>query len=149
MVVQHQVAGRDTVVVCIDREQRSACAPELASAVREALVQELIKQGRAGDGVHVVIADRAFEAWILADAKGLHQRGVFRQRPAFNSFEGQLGAGGKKGVVELVRLLGRSYRKTVDGPRLFTLLDFRLARRHKPGDGGSRSLDKFLRAVGI
>jgi hypothetical protein len=148
-VIQHQVAGRNQVVICIDREQRTLCTPGFASAVTEALRVELQKRGRPSTDVHVVIADRAFEAWLLADAKGLHQRKVFKRPPPFYSFEGQLGERQLKGVVELTTLLGRPYSKTKDGPDIFTKLNFSTARTHVKGASGSKSLDKFLRTLGV
>lgn len=148
-VIAHQTAGRTKVVVCIDREQRSICAPGFATAVLDALKMELQRRGKPSDDVHVVIADRTFEAWLLADAKGLHQRKVFKQAPKFNSFEGQMGERQLKGVVELTNLLDRAYSKTKDGPDIFTKLDFPTARTHSKGAAGSKSLDKFLRTLGI
>lgn len=148
-VIQHQAAGLTQVLICIDREQRTLCAPGFASAVMEALRVELQRRGKPWNDVHVVIADRTFEAWLLADAKGLYQRKVFKRAPHFHSFEGQLGERQLKGVVELTTLLGRSYSKTRDGPDLFTKLDFATARTHAKGASGSKSLDKFLRTLGV
>jgi len=148
-VIQHRLQGRERVIVCIDREQRELCAPALAHSIRSALVSELDKKGRSPGDLHVVVADRCFEAWILADAAGLYSRGVFSMPPAFHSFEGQLGAERKKGTKELDKLLGRAYSKTVDGPLLFRQLSVKSARCHQKNGSGSRSFDKFLRAVGV
>jgi hypothetical protein len=111
---------------------------------------EFRKRGRGrGDlaKVSVVVADRAFEAWILAGARGLHAAGRFASRPTFQRFEGAPGLNLKKGLVELGRLLGRDYHKTTDGPRLFSELDFAAARDHR--SHGSKSLDKLLRELGL
>jgi hypothetical protein len=148
-VIQHQTAGRTRVVICIDREQRTLCAPGFASAVLEALRAELQRRGKPSTDVYVVIADRAFEAWLLADAKGLHQRKVLKSAPRFKSFEGQPGERQHMGVAELSTLLGRPYSKTKDGPALFEKLDFARARQYAQGGSGSRSLDKFLRTLGV
>jgi hypothetical protein len=148
-VIQHQAAGRTKVVICIDREHRTLCAPGFATAVTEALRAELQRRGKPSTDVHVVIANRAFEAWLLADAKGLHQRKALKRAPNFHSFEGQLGERQLKGAVELATLLGRPYSKTKDGPDLFTKLDFMTARTHAKGASGSKSLDKFLRTLGV
>jgi len=93
--------------------------------------------------------DRTFEAAVLADATGLHSRGVFKRAPTFRSFEGSLGKNNRKGVDDLTDLLGRPYNKTKDGPRLFEQLNFTVARDHSAGARGSRSLDKLLRSLGI
>jgi hypothetical protein len=148
-VKQHVVAGRTTVVVCFDREQRAVCCPELARQVEAATRSELIRQNCPNYKLHIVVADRTFEAWLLADASGLHSRGVFRNAPTFHRFEGDMGREAKKGLVELASLLGRAYGKTSDGPALFRKLDFAAARDKSAGGRGSRSLDKFLRALGV
>jgi len=148
-VIAHQVAGRSKVVICIDREQRPQCAPVFASEVKEALFRELRNKGHEPKDVHLVISDRAFEAFLLADARGLSQRGRFIQAPKFHCFEGEMGAQGKKGVLELSVLLGREYLKTRDGPLLFAGLNFEVARKHRNGGSGSRGLDKLLRALGV
>lgn len=149
-VVTHIVAGRKTVVVCIDREKREACAGEFAQAVARALEGELESAGGAARWgeyqVSVVVADRSFEAWLLADARGLHQRKVFRQAPKFHGFEGARGKQGRLGVVEIGELWGRAYDKAGDGRELFDKVSFKQAR--VPGEG-SRSLDKLLRTLGI
>jgi hypothetical protein len=91
----------------------------------------------------------AFEAWILADAAGLHQRRTFVVAPSFHSFEGSLGLNATKGKDDISRLLGRSYSETSDGPKLFEKVDFAAARKFGSGTGGSRSLDKLLRTLGV
>lgn len=149
-VIELHAGGCERVVVCFDREQRADSAPTLARDVTAALAAELAKRGKAGPpNLHVVIADRAFEAWLLAGADELHAKGLFKSLPTFACFEGQLGAEGKKGTVELTRLLGREYGKTKDGPTLFGSLDIVATRTHAPGARGSRSFDKLLRSIGV
>lgn len=143
-VKSHIAAGRTKVVLCMDREQRSDCPGKLAISLRAAIVAQV---GPAD--VHVVIADRTFEAWILADARGLHASRHFKLKPNFTCFEGSMGERDRKGCIELDRLLGREYSKTVDGPRLFAALNFAHARDFGPGRPGSRSLDKLLRTLGV
>ncbi len=148
-VIAHVQAGRSSVVVCFDRENRQECAPGLATEVSSALADELVRRGKHGVAVCVVVVDRAFEAWILADAAGLVSRGHFVRAPTFRCFEGQSGSQSKKGTIEISRLLDRDYDKTRDGPRLFERLDFTSARQHGAGARGSKSLDKFLRCLGV
>lgn len=148
-VVQHQTAGRSPIVVCIDREQRDMSAIRLGTEVHRALCTLLRKEKRAYHDVFVVIADRTFEAWILADARGLHQKRAFVRAPSFETFEGSMGKEQKKGLVELTELLGRPYGKRTDGPRLFEKLRFVEARKHGAGEHGSRSLDSFLTTLGV
>ena len=148
-VVAHQVAGRSRVIVCFDRERRLQAAIDLQSTVAAELARLLTLKGRSAGGVFVVVADRAFEAWLLAGAGGLAARRLFRRLPPFMCFEGELGAREHLGVEELTALLGRAYKKTRDGPDLFEAIDFVEARRHGSGRRGSASLDAFLRAVGV
>lgn len=144
-ILQHRAAGRRPIVVCIDREQRTVSATEFAAQI----MRELATLVGAITDVHVCIADRAFEAWLLADARGLHRSGLFKRPPTFFRFEGELGKQRGKGVIELTELLGRTYVKTTDGPRLFAKLDFPTARKHGPRHHGSRSLDMFLTSLGV
>jgi hypothetical protein len=89
--------------------------------------------------VGVVIADRSFEAWLLAGARELRNPRI-RWRPP-SSFEGRMGAENRLGEVELGQMLGHRYHKTRHGPQLFDRLDLAAAR------GRSRSLDKLLRSL--
>ncbi len=147
-VVAHQAARRSPIVICIDRERRPLSAEDFGRAVTIQLARLLRDAGRDSDNIFVVAADRAFEAWILADAQGLFTRGTFVVRPTFNSFEGERGREDKLGVVELTALLERPYKKTRDGPRLFARINLADARAHGPGARGSKSLDTFLTALG-
>lgn len=143
----HFAAGRQ-VVVCIDREQRTECAGELALAVRAQIVA-LLRAAPADRDLHVVVANRAFESWLLAGAVRLYEKGALKKRFKVHRFEGDHGKRGRKGVEELSDLLGRPYDKLRDGPRLFAQLDFETARDFEGGGRGSRSLDKLLRVLGV
>ena len=72
----------------------------------------------------VVVADRAFEAWLLAGL-GKH----FGGKPP------------KKAKRELTRILGHDYKETRDGPDLFCSMDLDKARNLSP------SLNEFLNAL--
>ena len=148
-VVAHQIAGRSPVIVCFDRERRSTPAADLSTSIAAELTRLLTLRGRSSATVVVVVADRAFEAWLLADAAGLARRRVFRGEPPFFCFEGERGERDRMGVVELSNLIGREYRKTRDGPKVFAAVDFAQARQHGRGRRGSASLDAFLNALGI
>lgn len=148
-VIAHRVAGVRRVIVCIDREQRTLCAGQFACAVSAALASQLASKGHSPNGVSVVVSDRTFEAWILADARNLHAQRLLKKAPGFTCFEGQLGSAQKKGCVELSDLLGEPYVKTKHGPALFSRINTQAARTHGPGLPGSRSFDKFLRTLGV
>ena len=143
------VSGVSQVIVVIDRETRNVCPGILAGQVADELDRLLRPKGRSIRDVDIVIADRAFEAWILADAKGLHNRKVFVKAPKFGCFEGKRGVRGKLGKAEIKRLLGRDYSETRDGPWLFQRIEFPVARDFGAGKDGSKSLDKFLRSLGV
>lgn len=141
-VVEHWTRGIKRVLVCVDRELRKDCPGRLAGAIRRELDSLLVGYWRPGCSLSVVVADRAFEAWLLADATGLHARRVFKRRPGFTSFEGKAGERNRRGAVELESLLGRPYVKSVDAPRIFRSIEFARARTR------SSSLDKLLRELG-
>ena len=146
-VVAHLVAGRDDVVLVVDLERRNDCPGDFAGQIRQSLIGELAAKGRACHTLAVVVANRSFEAWLLADASGLHSRGLFAIKPKRKSFEGTLTASGEVGKREVERLLGSEYRESVDAPRLFEGIDLHRARDFSR-PGGSKSLDKLLRTLG-
>lgn len=100
-VLEHWARGVNQVLVCVDRELRADCPGRFADSVSRELAQILAGRRRPECSVRVVVADRAFEAWLLADAAGLHAQRFFQRRPGFASFEGKLGARNRRGVVEL------------------------------------------------
>ena len=57
--------GADLIVVLIDREDRKECPPEFASQLKRAFA----KLGY--DDIRVVIKNRTFENWLIADVKAL------------------------------------------------------------------------------
>ncbi len=139
----------DKVVVCIDREGRATGAGEFAASVVRAIQCALASLGELGIPIDVVVADRAFEAWILADIQGICR--LKRVPPPRNRcYEGHQEGEFDFGAKLLKRILGR-YDKAIDGPDLFALIDFGRARL-TPARGrawGSASLDGFLVALGI
>lgn len=148
-IIQLHAAGVDRVVVCIDREQRRDCVVTFADAVRQELGKELAAKQQPGAQFAVVVADRAFEAWILAGADSLYSSKLFKNLPVATCFEGQLGAQDKKGVVEIGKCLGKPYDKLRDGPKLFQTLDHKAAADDGPGKRGSRSLRKLHKELGV
>jgi hypothetical protein len=147
-VLEHYSRGIRKVVVCIDLEQRRDCPGAFAQAIHSETHAIVTKKAPELD-LHVVIANRTFEAWLLAGADELHAKGLFKRRLTTQPFEGRIGEQQKMGVVELTKLLERPYLKTKDGPALFAQLDFAKARSFKPPGRGSQSLDKLLRTLGI
>jgi hypothetical protein len=140
----------DKVVVCIDREARPAEAGEFAASLASAIRATLATLASPlGVPLDVVIADRAFEAWLLADIQGICR--LKRVRPPRNRcYEGHQEGEADFGSRLLRRILGR-YEKAIDGPDLFAMVDLSRARL-SPSRGrawGSASLDAFLVALGL
>ena len=87
--------------MCFDREQRPEGPSTLAESVTKALAVELTVKGQSMQGVHIVVMNRAFEAWLLAGWPALRKAKKFVKDPKWMCFEGELGKEAKKGVVEL------------------------------------------------
>ncbi len=140
----------DKVVVCIDREIRQETAADFAGSVAEALRSKLAALASPLTiPLDVIVADRAFEAWILADIQGICR--LKRVSPPRNRcYEGHQEGETDFGARRLKRILGR-YDKASDGPDLFALVDLSRARL-APSRGrgwGSASLNAFLVSLGI
>lgn len=135
------------VVFCLDLERRQTPPLDFAAAVRSALRSELGLAEAEAVWLSVVVANRAFEAWILADATGLHQRGHLKSDPGVGRFEGRMGAGQKLGKAELRTALGSDYRESLHGPRLFGAIELAKARDTAAHATGSESLDRLLRVL--
>ena len=130
------------VVVVLDREQRSECAPEVASIVAEAVRQSL-RDKYSYDGtppVVVVCADLSMENWLLADAEGLAACRLLSRQPSVGSRTNVDGRDALRALKNACRP-GRSYQKRRDAPIL--------AERVRVTDASvrqrSRSLRKFLK----
>jgi hypothetical protein len=144
------------VIVCIDRESRTESAVAFAAQVSTALDAELPRVGGTSANVAVVVADRAFEAWILADVAGICSSKSHRKKPANRCYEGHMRAkrgsrwaGYHYGDDVLRDVLGR-YEKTRDGPELFAMLDFdRALIPCGHGGRGSASLRSLIEALSI
>ena len=147
-IIQLHVGKVERVVVCFDREQRDQCVVAFANAVTAAIHAKLREKGRPDLHFAVVIADRCFEAWLLAGAASLTANGSFKSLPSTVCFEGSMGERKRKGVLELNKALGRDYRMTTDGPKLFLEMDHVASADHGPGKRGSRSLRKLHKELG-
>ena len=130
--------GADVVLLLIDREDRAECAPELAQAI-EAVFVAMSQQ------VRVVVKNRKFENWLIADPKALASlKGRFKPTVAFRKHVSQNKA---DNVADAAALLNRicvksSYHKTQDPPKILAAMDVAEAGKN------SRSFRRFLRLVG-
>ncbi|MCC6528210.1 MAG: DUF4276 family protein [Polyangiaceae bacterium] len=115
------------VVVIVDAEERCVAR----TAAREPpLGPELLGRARAVAGdipVAVVVANRMFEAWFLADFHSFRSRGVLPAGARFQHWRTPEAVGGCKGWLEAA--LGVKYRETVDQGRLAAAVSLPL-RRH-------------------
>lgn len=90
----------------------------------------------------VVVANRMFETWFLADFHSLQRRGILPASARLELWRTPEALGGCKGRME--ELLGRKYSETGDQPRFAERLSLPL----KPGmQGRSPSLWKLFREV--
>ena len=65
------VKGPDLVIVVLDRENRPESARAFEKAVRDEITKQLDNPTRPR--VEVVVCDRTFENWLIADPKGIHK----------------------------------------------------------------------------
>jgi hypothetical protein len=134
--------GADLVLVLIDRETREDCPP----AIAEQLSAAIDRRGAAEVVIRVVVKDRTFENWLIADPaaiEGLQGRfsptGVAAIKAAV--------AGGRADERDALQLLeratvNRSYQKVKDSDQILSRVDLRAMSRN------SRSFRCFLRRVG-
>ena len=130
--------GVDRVVVLFDREHRRECAGELAERVRRQI------QPLTDIPTSVVIKDRTFENWLVADIEAL------RTMPARFDVSAAVirsVAPNKADQIDAYAILQscarrRAYRKVQDARRILSHADIsRMA-------ANSRSFRRFLRCVG-
>lgn len=123
------------VIVLIDFEMRTQPYNEFVADLRECF-----KAVDFPTTVSVVVANRMFENWYLADIEYLStQKAFLRVGIKQKIFEG------KHGKNEIKRFMrqGESYSETKHGPPMFEVLRFDCARAN------SGSLDDFLKCVSM
>ena len=132
--------GADVVLLLIDREDRPDCAPEFAQAIETAFVA-------MGEQVHVVVKNRKFENWLIADPKALasHKKRfkpteVFRKHVRPNKADNVADA---TALLNQICVKGKGfYHKTQDPPRILEKMDITEAGKN------SRSFRRFLHLLG-
>lgn len=131
--------GADAVLLLIDREDRPDCAPEFAQAIETAFVA-------MGEQVHVVVKNRKFENWLIADPKALAGlKGRFKPTEAFRKHVSPNKADNVPDGAALLKQIcvkGSYYHKTQDPPRILEKMDITEAGKN------SRSFRRFLRLLG-
>jgi len=131
--------GATLIVVLIDREDRQECPPEFANQLKRAFA----KLGY--DDIHVVVKNRTFENWLIADLEALKQlRGRFK---VTKTFERTVSPNIADNVVDAEALLNtivvkQKYHKRRDATRIMAVQEIRNMAKN------SRSFRRFLRVVG-
>ena len=136
-ILDMEARRADLIVVLIDRETRDECPGDVASAIRGEI------QRYATSQICVVLKDRMYENWLVADVSSLA-----RMRARFNITRGrrvQIEPNRADGIdaLELLRLAAKkkAYDKVADGIRIMRVAE--------PSQiaANSRSFRRFLRCV--
>ncbi|MDI3291594.1 DUF4276 family protein [Polyangium sp. 15x6] len=117
---RHRPSG---ILVVVDAEER--CVKRVDG--EERLGPHLLGRARQAAGgipVSVVVANRMFEAWLLADFHSLRSRGHFLPTARLPRWSDPEGIAGCKGWLR--DALGRAYSETKDQPRLTELVSLPL-----------------------
>lgn len=139
-MLRQRGAGR--FILLIDREDREDCPPQMAAEIETALRRT---PECRGIDVHVVVKDRRFENWLIADPDALASlRARFRVSKAFRKRVSPNKADAVADAEELLRRasVGPAYHKRHDPAKILGAVDVARAA------GNSRSLRRFLRLVG-
>lgn len=137
-VLAAEARGASLVVVLLDRETRDECPGELATAIRENI------ENYATARICVVIKNRKFENWLVADIRSL---AAMRARFNITAGRRRLVEGDRADSIDGHGLLrqaakGDAYDKVLDSRRILERADpVAIA-------ANSRSFRKFLRCVG-
>ncbi|MBM0224811.1 DUF4276 family protein [Micromonospora sp. ATA51] len=132
----------DLVVLLLDREGQDSCCGMVAESIRQELV--LSVGNRYSDKIHVVLKDRKFENWLVADLDALKaQPARFKVTPAVVKKV----APNKADAIDAERLLksiiiGGHYEKVADSSRICERLTVEQAAAN------SRSFRHFLHIIG-
>ena len=133
--------GLAVAVVLLDREQQPVCPSDLATRVRRSLE----RRGNWTCTIQVVVKDRMFENWLIADPGALKRQ---RGRVFMNAATEHKVVPNKADHVEALELLQAavvshpSYRKVSDSQRILANADI------AEMAANSRSFRRFLRCLG-
>lgn len=138
LIIAH-AKGASLAVLVLDRETQSASPGDIASAIATELVLS-----RPPLDVSVVIKDRMFENWLVADLDALEaQPGRFKVTPAIRRAVEPNKADGCDALSLLKRaVVGTQYDKVSDASRILKRADV------SRSAANSRSFRHFLHALG-
>jgi len=139
-VSQFLARGAQKVLVLLDREQRNECPGEFARQIAAAIIMCV----GAGAQVEVVVKDRAYENWAIADLDALR---ALPGRFAVSKATANAVEKNKADQVDALVLLKRcaidkSYDKVADSKAIMARAKAQKIASH------SRSFRKFMRAAG-
>lgn len=130
--------GANQCIVLLDREENNDCPGQFSLRLQNEYLQ------RGFENVSVVIKDRAFENWLIADPqslmRGTHRRIQIHDR-ILRRIEGA-GADNLNAIAVLAGCINGGYHKRSDAIELCKLIDLSAAARN------SRSFRKFLKSLG-
>ncbi len=131
--------GADLIVVLIDREDRKECPTEFADQLKRAFAK------RGYDAVNVVVKNRTFENWLIADVEALKQLpGRFKVTKTFERTVSPNKADNVGDAEALLNKIGvkQRYHKRRDAVRITAVQEtLNIAKN-------SRSFRRFLHVVG-
>ncbi|MES0335084.1 MAG: DUF4276 family protein [Candidatus Magnetobacterium sp. LHC-1] len=126
-------------IICIlDREERQPTAVEFGNSVLEEIQKQLSRKFNDDQlkKITVVVSDRCFENWIVADIEGIKKKqDLIPQDNAQDNFEG------RNGAAILKKITSGKYDKTAHAKLLFNCVRFDVARVN------STSFDRFCSTI--
>jgi len=131
----------DRVLIVLDRESREDCCGNLASAAEELLSQSLAKDNLT-ISLSVVLANRQFECWLLANIHVLDKSRIMK-RPISELLNGGTDERNVLRIITSNLVRGETWDKPRYGKQLAQRLDLQDASVL----ANSRSLRKFVKEV--
>ncbi|MEV6368739.1 DUF4276 family protein [Micromonospora musae] len=132
----------DLVVLLLDREEQDSCCGKVAESIRQELARSVGDQ--YSDKIYVVLKDRKFENWLVADLDALKaQPARFKVTPSVVKKV----APNKADTIDAEKLIksiviGGNYEKVADSGRICERLNLEQAAVN------SRSFRHFLHVIG-
>lgn len=139
VLIARTTQAADVIFVLLDREQQASTAGAVAAAIQLALARAC----GGGDDIHVIVKDRMYENWLLADLDSLRaQPGRFAVTPALVRAIEPNRADRADGLALIKQAVKGNYDKVPDSIKIMERLDVRSAAQH------SRSFRHFLHLAG-
>jgi len=131
-------------ILCVlDREKRTISASDLAERIRDELISIILKNTKfthkdLDEKIKVVVADRMFENWIVADIEGIKSKPkLVNQAVVQEKYDG------RSGVKMLKECMTVNYDKVCHAKILFKAVSFDRACQNSP------SFQNFISALDV